>query len=98
MRIKNYTANPLVFKLLFLIMPKTSYARATRKYVPKRTTRATVKKPYSGNRYGNDAFVKVEAIEPLAANALSNQVFSTMRVSTPAVGPGNTYLGDQAEF
>lgn len=62
-------------------MPKVSYASKRKTYVPKRTTKATVKKPYSGNRYGNDAFVKVEAIEPLAANAASNQVFSTMRVS-----------------
>lgn len=68
MRIKNYTANPLVFKLLFLIMPKTSYARATRKYVPKRgrPSGATTKKPYGGSRYGNDAYVKVEAIENLS--------------------------------
>lgn len=74
-------------------MPKRSYASKRTTYVPKRTTRATVRKPYSGNRYGNDAFVKVEAIEPLAANALSNEVFSTMRVSDPVGGNGNTYLG-----
>ena len=50
-------------------------------------------KPYGGSRYGNDAFIKVEAIEPLAAVGIN--VFSTMRVTVPqAVAPGNTYLGD----
>lgn len=46
-------------------MPK-SYARkpAPRKYAKK----ASNKKPYGGSRYGNDAFVKVEAIEPLTPN------------------------------
>lgn len=45
------------------------------------TYRASVKKPYGGSRYGNDAFVKVEAIEQLSvtAGALAGQVFSTMR-------------------
>lgn len=31
--------------------------------------RSTVAKPYGGSRYGNDAFVKIEAIEPLATIA-----------------------------
>lgn len=46
---------------------------------------ASVRKPYGGSRYGNDAFVKVEAIEPLATPAVGNSidVFSTMRVTTP---------------
>ena len=59
--------------------------------------RSTVTKPYGGSRYGNDAFVKVEALEPLGTNAVSaTEVFSTMRVSgppaPPLVAPGNSYL------
>jgi len=53
-------------------MPKSAYTSKRKAYVPRRRTGATVRKPYSGHRYGNDAFVKVEAIEPLAANAASN--------------------------
>jgi len=80
-------------------MPKRSYTTKAR-YVPRRrTSAATVRKPYSGHRYGNDAFVKIEAIEPLSTTALSVQVFSTMRVVDGGAGtPGNTYLGNQAEF
>jgi len=81
-------------------MPKTSYTTKRKAYVPRRRTYggATIRKPYGGNRYGNDAFVKVEAIEPLA-NALGTaNVFSTMRVNAPVVAGGNTYLGNQAEF
>ena len=75
-------------------MPKVTYAKRKTTYVPRRRTYgATVKKPYGGHRYGNDAFVKVEAIEPLAANAASNEVFSTMRVVDGGPAPGNTYLG-----
>lgn len=78
-------------------MPK-SYAR---KSTPRKYTKgATAKRPYGGSRYGNDAFVKVEAIEALTPNggALQN-TFATMRVSVPDVAsPGNTWLGDQAEF
>jgi len=44
-------------------MPKTSKAKYTRRYVPRRRSYgATVKKPYGGSRYGNDAFLKVESI------------------------------------
>jgi len=80
-------------------MPRATTRKTyTRRYVPRRGG-ATVRKPYTGNRYGNDAFVKVEAIEPISTTSLSNEVFSTMRVSDGAPGtPGNTYLGNQAEF
>ena len=80
-------------------MPKLTKRKTyTRRYVPRRGG-ATVRKPYSGNRYGNDAFVKVEAIEPLSTTALSQEVFSTMRVCNGNPGtPGNTYLGLQTEF
>lgn len=61
-------------------MPKTSKAKTTtRRYVPRRRYGATTRKPYGGSRYGNDAFVKVEALENLANTG--NEVFSTMRVS-----------------
>ena len=73
-------------------MPKTTYTSKRKSYVPRRRTYgATVKKPYGGSRYGNDAFVKVEAIENLSVTAGAN-VFSTMRVTAPVIGPGNTYL------
>lgn len=84
-------------------MPK-AVSTYKRTYVPRRRTysaRTSVKKPYGGHRYGNDAFVKVESIEPLATPVLaSDQVFSTMRVSAPPGLniPGNSYLGNQAEF
>jgi len=55
-------------------MPKRSYT-TKRAYVPRRRTTArvaTVRKPYGGARYGNDAFVKIEAIEPLSTTILSN--------------------------
>jgi len=57
----------------------TPVRRTRSTYTPRRG--ATVKKPYGGSRYGNDAFVKVEAIEPLSVTAgvLAGQVFSTMR-------------------
>jgi len=78
-------------------MPKTSAAKTTRRYVPRRRTGATVKKPYGGSRYGNDAFVKVEAIENLSNTG--DQVFSTMRTTQSfSPSPGNTYLTDQQEF
>lgn len=76
-------------------MPKYAGRRRPTTYAPKRRSYmrgATTKKPYGGSRYGNDAFVKVEAIQPLAAT-VANQVFSTMRVCNGIAGtPGNTYL------
>jgi len=62
-------------------MPKASYTSKRKSYVPRRRTTygATVRKPYGGSRYGNDAFVKCEAIENLSNTG--NEVFSTMRVS-----------------
>ena len=58
---------------------KKSYARSSmkRSYATRRTT---VRKPY-GDRYGNDAFVKCENVEPLATGVLTEEVFSTMRVN-----------------
>ena len=55
-------------------MPKTSYTSKRKAYVPRRRSYsgATTKKPYGGHRYGNDAFVKVEAIEPLATPAVAS--------------------------
>lgn len=78
-------------------MPRTSYTSRTRtSYVPRRRgcpTGTSVRKPYGGSRYGNDAYVKVEAIENLS-NTVGNEVFSTMRVSqVVAPSPGNSYLG-----
>jgi len=77
------------------------HSRSYARYAPKRTSyRRTVKHPY-GNRYGNDAFVKCETIEPLATGGVGSEenVFSTMRVNSPAaISPGNTYLGLNAEF
>jgi len=57
--------------------------------------RATVRKPYGGSRYGNDAFVKVEAIDNLSATT-ATQVYSTMRVNAPGGIniPGNSYLSN----
>lgn len=83
-------------------MPKASTSKRVRA-APRRSAyrrRATVAKPYGGSRYGNDAFVKCEAIEPLGTNAVSaTEVFSTMRVNNGAnPTPGNTYLGPLAEF
>lgn len=79
-------------------MPKTSYTSRRATYVPRRRGRpsgASTKKPYGGQRYGNDAFVKVEAIEPISTTALGSEVFSTMRVNDGATGTaGNTYLGN----
>ena len=63
--------------------------------------RSTVAKPYGGSRYGNDAYVKVEALEPLATDAAGNgvDIFSTMRVTVPQPNsPGNQFLLDQAEM
>jgi len=62
--------------------------------------RATVRKPYGDSRYGNDAFIKVEAVEPIGTGIGNNsQVFSTMRVNEPqGVSPGNTYLRSQLEY
>lgn len=80
-------------------MAKSSYTR--RAYAPRRRSGATVRKPYGGSKYGNDAFVKVEAIEPLGTLVgVPNNVFSTMRVNDPPspVSPGNVYLGSQTEF
>lgn len=77
-------------------MPKASSSkarRATHRAAPRRR-RTTVAKPYGGSRYGNDAFVKVEAIEPLGTTAASaTEVFSTMRTGQGAsLVTGNTYL------
>jgi len=77
-------------------------SKSKRTYAPRRRTGASVKKPYGGSRYGNDAFIKVEAIEPLANIGPNGEVFATMRViANPSGGspiPGNTYLDDQDEF
>jgi len=77
-------------------MAKGRMTARSHKATPRRRG-ATVTKPYGGSRYGNDAYVKVEAIEPLATSAVGNSidVFSTMRVNIPqTVSPGNSYLGD----
>lgn len=64
--------------------------------------RATVRKPYGGSRYGNDAFVKVEKIVNLSTSTgtVVGEVFSTMRQDQVPTGatPGNSYLAQQAEF
>ena len=81
-------------------MPKASYTSKRKSYVPRRrTTAATVRKPYGGSRYGNDAFVKVESIDNLSTT-FGNQVFATQRISLPPAGvtPGNVYLVNQPEF
>lgn len=83
-------------------MPKhfarRSYASSRRSIKMGRSSfRRTVRKPY-GDRYGNDAFVKCENVEPLATQIVGEQVFSTMRVNQTAVGAGNTYLVDNSEF
>lgn len=76
---------------------------SARRAAPRRRTGgSTVKKPYGGSKYGNDAFVKVEKLAPLSVTALG-EVFSTMRVvknptGGPSQAPGNSYLGDQEEF
>lgn len=62
-----------------------------RRAAPKRRTvrraGSTVRKPYGGSRYGNDAYVKVEDLAPLSVTAAS-EVFSTMRVvENPTGGP-----------
>jgi len=82
-------------------MAKKSLKATSRKSYPRSTycRGATVRKPYGGSRYGNDAFVKVETIEPLGTQlTVPNNVYSTMRVNSPFVGPGNSYLGSQTEF
>lgn len=82
-------------------MPKYAGRRRPTQYVARRA-KAT-KKPY-GNRYGNDAFVKIESINPLATRAGVNDfVSSAMRVidnpvAQGAAVPANTYLRDQKEF
>jgi hypothetical protein len=50
-------------------MAKGRMTKTCRRYPAKRGP--TVKKPYGGSRYGNDAFVKVENTEPLATTAVS---------------------------
>ncbi|AXH79479.1 MAG: hypothetical protein [Circular genetic element sp.] len=82
---------------------RTYNSKSTRKSAPRRRTGPTVKKPYGGSRYGNDAFIKVEAIEPLANIGPNGQIFATMRVNANPNGqgantPGNSYLSDQDEF
>lgn len=74
-------------------MPKTYSKRSTKRTYTRKAA-ASVRKPYGGGRYGNDAFVKVESIQPLAVLAnTTNEIFSTMRVNDGAVGDGNVYLG-----
>ena len=77
-------------------MPRRYTSRRVRA-APRRAAarrRTSVAKPYGGSRYGNDAFVKVEAIEPLGTTAASaTEVFSTMRTGQGAsLVTGNTYL------
>jgi len=49
-------------------MAKGTMAKTTRKAYPSKRG-PTVKKPYGGSRYGNDAFVKIENTEPLSTTA-----------------------------
>ncbi len=80
-------------------MPKRSYTtKRPTTYAPRRRAAPSVRRPYGGSRYGNDSFVKIEAIEPLSTIGPGNQVFATMRVNDTAAGPGNQYLGNQPEF
>lgn len=50
-------------------MAKGRMTKTTHKAYPSKR-RSTVKKPYGNSRYGNDAYVKVERIAPLATSAL----------------------------
>jgi len=83
-------------EFIIYLMPKRSYTTKRSTYVPRR--RATVKKPYTNSRYGNDAFVKIEEIAPLASSAATPNVYSTMRVNSVLAAQGNQYLGDKPEF
>jgi len=60
-------------------MPKTYSKRAPKRSYTRKAA-ASVRKPYGGSRYGNDAFMKVESIEPLAVKGVNGEVFNTMRV------------------
>lgn len=84
--------------LLNTKMPKYSGRRRKTTYVPKVRTR-TVRKPY-GNRYGNDAFVKVEYLIDLGtAPGVPNDVYTTMRVDEngPLSTTGNAWLVNREE-
>jgi len=48
-------------------MAKGRMTKTCRKAMPSKRT--SIKKPYGGSRYGNDAFVKIENVEPLATLA-----------------------------
>ncbi|AXQ65287.1 MAG: hypothetical protein [Circular genetic element sp.] len=79
-------------------MPYRKTRYPVKKATGRFTRKSSVKKPYGGSRYGNDAFVKVEVISALAATA-DNEIFSTMRVCNGIEGtPGNLYLVNQDEF
>ncbi len=73
-------------------MPKTYNAPSCRKaYVPrKRTAGSTTARPYGGSRYGNDAYVKVENIEPLVSEDTLGQVYANMRTT----GSSTDYNGN----
>lgn len=66
-------------------MPKYAGRKRATTYVKRRSYKRTTKRQPYGNRYGNDAFVKIEAINNLAVSAstsvppLEGEVFSTMR-------------------
>lgn len=62
-----------------------------------RSRKSSVRKPYT-SRYGNDAFVKVESIEPIATQGTANSIYSTMRTNAPTTAPGNSYLFNKPEF
>ena len=52
-------------------MAKGRMTKTARKSYPSKR-RSTVKKPYGDSRYGNDAFIRVEAIEPIATGIGNN--------------------------
>ncbi len=67
-------------------MPKYAGRRRPTTYKRRSTRGSTVKKPYGGSKYGNDAFIKVEYINNLAVTpstgtpALQGEIYSIMRV------------------
>ena len=76
---------------------KRRYSRRQRKtYVPQELRLANPRSPYA-SKYGDECFVKVQAVVPLTTDVAGN-VFSIMRQDNPTSNANNIVPFDQAEF
>ena len=77
-------------------MPKKYIKKGRKQYVPQNKRMSTIARPLA-SKYGDELFIKVQAVTELTVDA-ENNVFSYMRVNGTSSSINNIQLFDQAEF